>query len=79
METDLRHHLGTKLIMHSDPTYEAWKQPIDLHFDDDGFNNSDPTYEAWKRDFFLCYLSNNFYSDPTYEAWKLLSNRSFAY
>ena len=32
---------------YSDPTYEAWKQPIDQRIVD-SLKDSDPTYEAWK-------------------------------
>ena len=38
---------GSRIIGHSDPTYEAWKLKRSAEFDKYK-EDSDPTYEAWK-------------------------------
>ena len=47
METPLRLGTSSAVVSHSDPTYEAWKQYLQLMpFYLPPY--SDPTYEAWK-------------------------------
>ena len=47
METPFKISEEQTLILHSDPTYEAWKQ-ANLALNFALTVNSDPTYEAWK-------------------------------
>ena len=47
METKLEQLLESYFDIHSDPTYEAWKQELKEEIKKRD-KNSDPTYEAWK-------------------------------
>ena len=64
--------LPVKSVLHSDPTYEAWKPYRYFHMVV-GDPDSDPTYEAWKPSQSLHIGRYSLNSDPTYEAWKLES------
>ena len=71
METIERHNISSSIV-HSDPTYEAWKLARTWKDRKDYRKDSDPTYEAWKRKYVRTFYQRFGHSDPTYEAWKPL-------